>query len=57
MDFGGSGGSNQLNNLATRGPPDNGIVDEYNSLIFKEFLDGVELDFDAEMADGLFSVQ
>src|SRR6202035_2096086 len=53
MDFFGAGVAHHADELAAGGAADDGIVDEDDALSGDEFTNGIEFEFDAEIADGL----
>src|SRR5215469_12869475 len=53
VDFFGSGLANHADDFAAGGAADDGIVDQHHAPAFDEAADGIELELDAEIADGL----
>src|SRR5215472_3680586 len=53
VDFFGTGVADHADDLAAGGTPDDGIVHEHDALAFDEAAYGIELQLDAEIADGL----
>ena len=53
MYFAGAGVADHADNLARRGATDHAIVYQHDALAFQKMPDGIELELDAEIADGL----